>query len=304
MKKIALILFGAAALMAFISCGSKPEPEPETKPSAPETVVEEKVNEDIPDTSADDEAAKKAAEDAAAAEKAAAEKAAKEAAQEAYQNALEAKLEIEENELAEYDQKNYDAGCAIFAELEAMMKDDSVSGAELEAKAKEAYSKFRSVLSYAYKQLAKEWRDEAYLSKRNADTVKAAVSEKERYQKAVKDFKEGDTLYAMQAAEKAIDKYISADEEFESLYEELTEKRAVAFAAIEAAKKAVAEVEKLAVEADITDPVTEETEGIEDEETVLLEETTYADPEEAIEDIPEDMDGEEPEESIESDENL
>ncbi|MCQ2584050.1 MAG: hypothetical protein MJ185_00540 [Treponema sp.] len=278
MKKTSLVVLATAALMIFVSCGSKPEPEPEVKPSAPETVVEEPVvNEE-----------ENSAEDAAlAAEEA--DKAAREAALKAYEKALASKLEIEESELIEYDQKNYDEGNKLLLELEAMLKDDSVTGAQLEEKAKEVNARYNSVLYIGYKQLAKYWRDEAYESKRKADSVKAGVAEKDRYKNAVKEFKEGDTLYAMQAAEKAINHYIDADDEFSALYEEISVKRAAAQAAIEAAKKAVAEAEKLAAAADITDPVDENTEGIEAEDAVLLEETEYANPDDAIEEVPETM---------------
>ena len=274
MKKTSLVVLATAALMIFISCGSKPEPEPEVKPSAPESVVEEPVlNEE--ETSTED--------DALAAEEA------DKAALKAYEKALASKLEIEESELIEYDQKNYDEGNKLLLELEAMLKDDSVTGAQLEEKAKEVNARYNAVLLVGYKQLAKYWRNEAYESKRKADSVKAGVAEKDRYKNAVKEFKEGDTLYAMQAAEKAINHYIDADDEFIALYEEISVKRAAAQAAIEAAKKAVAEAEKLAATADITDPVGENTEGIEAEDAVLLETTEYANPDDAIEEIPETM---------------
>ena len=271
MKKITLALLGAAALVMLVSCGSKPEPEPETVPTAPETVVEE--NEPAADSSAEDAAT--------------ADKNARESAKTLYESILASKEKIDEWELAEYDQAHYDEGCKLLSELESMMDDDSVSGIDLEAKAKAAKSQFNSVLTIGFKSLAKEWREEAYESKKNADSVKAGVAEKDRYKKAVSDFKEGDSLYAMQAAEKAVDRYISADDEFTALFEELTEKRADAQRAIDAAKALVAEAEKMAIEADITDPVSDDTEGIESQDTVLLEETTYANPDEAVEEIPE-----------------
>jgi len=277
MKKTSFVVLAAAALMLFVSCGSKPEPEPETKPSAPAAVVEEPAKED---NSAAEDAAKKAEE---------ADKAAREAAQKAYETALASKLEIEESELIEYDQTHYDEGNRLLAELEAMFKDSSVTGEQLEAKAKEVNSQYNSVLFIGYKQLARYWRDEALESKRKADSVKAGVAQKERYKKAVQEIKEGDTLYAMQAAEKSINHYIDADDELTALYEEISVKRAEAQAAIEAAKKAVAEAEKLAAAADITDPVDENAEGIEAEDAVLLETTEYANPDDAIEEVPETM---------------
>ncbi len=277
MKKLLLVLLGSAVLFSFVSCGSKPVDEEAPKPAAPEeTVVEETIEEPVvADTSAED-AAKKADEEA------------RKNAKKAYEKALAAKLEIEESELIEYDQKHYDEGNRLLAELEAMFKDDSVTGAQLEAKANEVNAQYNSVLFIGYKQLAKYWRDEAYESKRKADSVKAGVAEKDRYKKAVKEFKEGDTLYAMQAAEKAINHYIDADDEFSALYSEISDKRAAAQAAIEAAKRKVQEAEEAAAKADFDAPITEEdVEGIEDEDAVLLEEDNYENPDEAVEEVPE-----------------
>ncbi|MCQ2597101.1 MAG: hypothetical protein MJ181_04565 [Treponema sp.] len=275
MKKIALVLVGTAMLLSFVSCGSKADPEAENKPTAPEVVEEPVVQEEETpapveiDTSAD--------------------KAAREAAMKSYESALAAKEKIDDWELAQYDQKHYDEGNKLLAELEALLKDESISGEELQEKAKAVHAQYNSVLLLGFKKVAKEARESAYESKKMADSVKAGVAEKTRYQKAVADFKEGDTLYAMQASEKAIDRYISADDEFYDLYNELTDKRAAAQAAIEAAKKAVAEVEVLAGEADITDPVADGTEGIEAEDAVLLEEESFANPDDAVEEVPETM---------------
>ena len=58
------------------------------------------------------------------------------------------------------------------------------------------------------------------------------------------------------------------------------------------AKKRVAESAALANEADLNSPITEKVDGIEEEETVLLEEETFADPTQAEADLPETLDGE------------
>lgn len=272
MKKITLALLGAALLMSFVSCGSKPKDESATTPAAPEEAVEETVEQDevpavTPATDEDDSAAL-------------------ESVKAAYEKALASKAKIDEWELAEYDQNRYNEAGKLLEEVKALLDDASTDPAVLEEKLNTINGKYNQVLVVGFKKLAKEYRESAYESKGMADSVKAGVAEKDRYKAAVANFKEGDTLYAMQATEKAIDRYISADDEFYSMYEELKEKRAAALAAIEAAKKAVAEVEVLAAEADITDPVTEDTEGIEKEDTVLLEEDTYENPDDAVEEVP------------------
>ena len=158
--------------------------------------------------------------------------------------------------------------------------------------ATKAYTCFNSVLNIAYKQIAKDERSAAFVEKKNADSVKAGVAQKEKYNEAVELFKKGDTLYSMQNPEKAYENYKSSKEIFAAVYAEVSEKRAKAQKAIDEAKKRVAESAALANEADLNSPITEKVDGIEEEETVLLEEETFADPTQAEADLPETLDGE------------
>ena len=94
----------------------------------------------------------------------------------------------------------------------------------------------------------------------------------------------------MQNSKKASEKYVSAEQQFSYLYKDVSEKRAAAQAAIEEAKKRVAESAKFAEEADVKAPITDEqVEGIESEDAVLLEADNYEDPEEAEVDIAEEL---------------
>ena len=131
------------------------------------------------------------------------------------------------------------------------------------------------------KELAKDARDDALAAKKDADSVKAAVSEKKEYNRAADLFKKGDASYSMQGFESAYDYYDQSYEIFNTLYESISEKRAAALAAIEAAKKSVQESAAVAEEADLEAPLTGDVDGIEDEDAVLLEEDEYADPEDA-----------------------
>ena len=88
------------------------------------------------------------------------------------------------------------------------------------------------------------------------------------------------------------EKYESATTKFKYLYTDVAEKRAAAQAAIDEAKKRVAESEKFAEEADIKAPITEQVEGIEDEDAVLLEADDYEDPEDAEVEIAEEIEDE------------
>ena len=85
----------------------------------------------------------------------------------------------------------------------------------------------------------------------------------------------------MMGFESALDYYDEAYDIFASLYEDISEKRAAALAAIEAAKKSVEESAAVAQEADLEAPLTGDVDGIEDEDAVLLEEDDYANPEDA-----------------------
>ena len=197
-------------------------------------------------------------------------------------------LLIDENELNVYAPENYQRGLDNFNQLEKSFEEKTTFDAGDLALAEKAYKEFNTVRTAALKAVAKEERSNAYAQKKNADSVKAGVSQKERYKAAVEKFKKGDALYAMQSPEKAIDYYIESSEQFETLYNEIYEKRAAAMAAIEAAKQSVADSANYAAEADVSSPITgENVAGIEDEDAVLLEADNYENPEDAEIDIAE-----------------
>lgn len=322
MKKFLLpVLFTAALAMNFTSCGSKPKTEPTDLSDAVNDVVEEveeTVEEvttvDNTDALAKTEAARQAAIDAGA-DKIAADqfKAADElykalkaqaesgidisipladvekryAALEAYAKALDAKKKIEDRNLMSYDQTSYDEGCSALADFENLNSSTNLLGTLMLDKANMANGKFINVLNKAYKQLAKEARIEAFNAKKNADSVKAGVAAKADYTKAADEFKSGDQSYAMQNAEAAYNHYISSKDKFVTVYESVSAKRAAAQKAIDEAKAKVEAVENYALKADQVNPLEgDNIEGIEKEDAVLLEETTYEAPETKEADIP------------------
>ena len=327
MKKVLLTLLSISTVFFFISCGSKPAPE-EEQVEAPvvektEPVVEDVSVEESEDDTADDEAAYAALlAQIDAARNAALEAGADEKCPDLlkqvddlyeslkgenlkdnaemlmarynllanYLKAKDAKDEIDENGFAFYAQKNYDDGLADLEKVSGALESADVIDGSVSSAAERAYANFNTVLTVAYKRIAKEERDAAYEAKKLADSVKAGVSQKERYKEAADDFQMGDSLYSMQNPKKALDKYTSAKDKFTSLYNEVSEKRAAAQAAIEEAKKRVAESAEYAEEADNKAPITEAVEGIEDEDTVLLEEDEYEDPAEAEVEIAETID--------------
>ena len=222
-----------------------------------------------------------------------------------YAKAKNAKIEIDENDLSEFAQKNYDEGVICLQKVEEALANIEEIEPNAQKDAESAYSNFTSVITIAYKKLAKEQRNLAYEAKVKSDSVRAGVSQKERYKEATDNFKSGDTLYSMQSPKKALEKYELAAQQFTELYEEVSEKRAAAQAAIEAAKRKVQESSQFAEQADEESPITEKLDGIEDADTVLLEEDDYENPEDAEADISEDIDDEEiVEESDDTDKEL
>ena len=198
---------------------------------------------------------------------------------EKYAKAMDAKARVDELGFASYDQTSYDKGTQAIADLQNLFSETNILSSAMLEKANEAYSSFNSVLIGAFKKLAKEERNGAFAAKKDADSVKAAVAEKDSYGKAVEDFKKGDSNYAMQNPEAALKNYQSAKGQFEVLFKTVSEKRESAQKAMEAAKNAVLETQNYAATADKEAPLTgEEVQGIEAEDAVLLEAETFADP--------------------------
>ena len=330
MKKVYITLLSIFTILFFISCGSKPAAE-EQEPEAPEVseVVEDVVDDSVTDSEDTEAAAERLAkliEQVNNARQAAIDACADENCPDQmdkldsqlaalndsenpegdaqslidkynllanYSNAVEAKYEIDENDWQSYAQSNYNRGVDYLDNVEAALDSESVDfDKSVYTDAENALKEFNAVLNVAYKKIAKEKREEALEAKKKADSVKAGVARKAEYKEAADLIQSGDSLYAMQNAKKASEKYEDATDKFIYLYEDVSEKRAAAQAAIEEAKKRVAESEKFAEEADMKAPITEQVEGIEDEDAVLLEADEYEDPEDAEADIAEELEDE------------
>ena len=322
MKKLTISFLSIFLILGLTSCGSKPAPEDTTEPTAP---IEEQIEENIEGTvstvdnslamasmnasrqeAIDCEAEKyapaqfKTLEDKYAALKARADNgedvsaecedlALRYKALAAYVNALITKEKVEATDKYSLIQSIYDEGCKYLAEYEAAFDDPAATGSDLFGKATSAYTSFNTVYITVCKQLAKDARTAALDAKKNADSVKAGVSQKVKYNEAAELFKKGDSLYSMMNPAKAYDNYVEAEEIFTELFDDISEKRAAALAAIEAAKKSVEASAAIAEEADLEAPITGELDGIEDEDAVLLEEDDYEDPEDAEADLAEDI---------------
>ena len=327
MKKVSIVLLSIFTLLFFISCGSKPAAEEEA-PKAPDvTEAVEDLSENVADESLS-EAAKlaKLMEEINDARQAAIEAGADRNCPDqmnkldyllaglkdsddpdsaaksiidrynllaTYSKAVDAKDEIDENGYDSYAPNNYDRGVDNLEKVDAAFESDSVDFDKATfVYAENALKEFNTVINVAYKKIAKEEREAALEAKKDADSVKAGVSRKAEYKEAADLIQSGDSLYAMQNAKKAAEKYVEANDKFTYLFEDVSEKRAEAQAAIEEAKRRVEESKKFAEEADVKAPITEQVEGIEDEDAVLLEADDYEDPEDAEADIAEELEDE------------
>ncbi len=176
---------------------------------------------------------------------------------------------------ASYDQKTYDTSSET---LDKLSSNDigNLSGSDFYKQAEQTDAGFKKVLNTAFTKLASEERSKAFKAKQQADSVKAYVSRTEDYNKAVSDYKTGDTRRATDP-ETAYNSYKSANEKFTTLYDEISVARAEAQRRIEEAKARVAQSQANAQQADEDSPLgEEEVEGIEEEDTSLLEEDDFS----------------------------
>ena len=283
MKKSHVTFVLAAFSLIFASCASKPKVE-ETKPAV--EPAEEKVEQVVEQP--EEEAPVVIEEDNSAALEA--DENARKSSVEEYEKAKALKNRIDELGFALYDQTSYDAGNKSLSDFENLKDSDNASGAELLNLSKDAYGKFANVLNKAYKQLAKEARTKAFAAKKDADSVKAGAAAKADYNKAADEFKAGDTNYSMQNCESAYGHYVTSESLFKSVFNTVSERRAAAQKAIDEAKAKVEAAQQYALNADQEKPLTDEnTEGIEAEDAVLLEEDSYTAPETLEAEIPEEI---------------
>ena len=149
---------------------------------------------------------------------------------EQYAKAIAAKNRIDELDFVQYSQTDYDAGNNVLTALASLFDDSSATGAQLLAQAATANASYARVLFAGFKVKAREECTAAFVAKRNADNVYAGVVEKTRYNEAVEFYRNGDKTYALQEPEQAFNNYSNARNIFQTLYEEISEKRRQALA--------------------------------------------------------------------------
>lgn len=327
MKKYALKFLGVFTALVFIACGSTPEPEPVVPEQKEEVVVETpKVEEPKNDFSENnkklfaktEEMRQKAIDaDVKSLYSEGFEKA--ELIFESlkkdmdvnsvddksveikdltnrYESLIAAceaqslKKRVDGMDFSSLDKAAYEAAEKALAEYAAMGPD--ANGKDLLVSAVAARDVYKGLINKGFVALAGRERSAALEAKKNADSVKAGVAQKEVYTKASETFKKADSSYVTQNIEAAYEGYKSSKETFTKLYESISEKRAAVQAAIDKAKQKVADSANYATEADSIAPLTEVVAGIESEDAVLLEEDKLANPDDAIINVEEGKDAE------------
>lgn len=295
MKKYLITMLGVAAILSFISCGSTPTTEPVDTGSTEES-SNDNSSKEIGVLLSQAELARQEAINAGA------EKYFPEvlAATDKYYEEVKANPTVENVTEVTNRYKALATACQA-KELQKKAKEFGVSDpnaekalADFEAageakgmkeNADKAFKAYTALLFQHLGTMAKSERNAAVEAKKKADSVKAGVARKAEYTNASNTFKKADSAFVTKDLEAAFKGYSSAKNTFQSLYDDIYEKRAAAQAAIERAKKRVAEAENYTKEADSIAPLTGEVAGIEKEDAVLLEKDNFANPDEAVIDI-------------------
>nr|MCR5606243.1 hypothetical protein [Treponema sp.] len=199
-----------------------------------------------------------------------------------YAQALALKNKIDSEELSKYDSSLYDNSCSALKIAEESLSNKE-AGKDSLTKATFAYDSFKSLSQKAYKIIANDSRKKAMEQKKNAESVRAEVAAADAYKAAVQLIKDSDAKFSFQNYEEAYKGYDKATSEFASMFESVSKRRQAALEAMEAAKQKQEASEQNALQADTEAPLgDEEVEGIVTEDTNLLEEDNYDNPENVV----------------------
>ncbi len=202
---------------------------------------------------------------------------------EAAAKALAAKKRIEKLGFVQRDQTNYNNGVTALNDLQNLY-DNNAAASDLLKTASSANDLLQSALYNSFRQLAKETRKKVIEKKAEADKINAGVAAKDDYKTAANILQEGDNQYVTKDPESAYKSYQKALVCFSDLYDSVSKKRAAAEKAIAAAKEKVQTTSDYATQADDVAPITDDStvEGIEKDDTVLVQPETYDDPSSAV----------------------
>lgn len=191
---------------------------------------------------------------------------------------------IQENDLIGYFKSGWEKAETDFEKLKQLYESNA-SADDLLAASKDVNESYLKVLNAGLVGRAKKARAEANEAKKLAESVSAQIAEKETYKSYADKISKADTEFVTRNPEGAYEGYKEAATLFTALYESVSEKRAAAQARIDQARLAVEQSKTYATEADQKAPLEGMVEGIEDENSTLLEVETFASPEEAVIDV-------------------
>lgn len=191
--------------------------------------------------------------------------------------------------VASMDSKDVDVNLLKKADVafEKYNSNQNASGKDLLEQADIAYNSYFSLLNKGFMAMMGRERRSALSAKKDAESVKAQVAKKtkDQYKAASTTFKNADRDSSMKKYESAYSGYKTSKESFAQMFEIVKQDRAETEARLAAAKQKVLEAEQAAAKADAEAPLTEKVAGIEDENTKLLEDDKFANPEDSINDV-------------------
>lgn len=159
----------------------------------------------------------------------------------------------------------FDAACEMAENLRAMAA-DGASPAELLAASESLLGSYRGILDASFKKRADAQRQEYIAVEKQAKGIKAEVSRKADFAAAHQLCVDGDAAYACTSYEQALSTYRQATDKMTAIFTDVSQKRAGAQAAIDAARARAAAAEQVALEADEIAPLPEDAEGFEEPE--------------------------------------
>ena len=198
--------------------------------------------------------------------------------------ALGKKQQIEELGLSQYNKNDWAKAETALSKLQKEYE-SGANSKQLLATAKTVNESYSKVLLAGLNGRAKKARVSAITAKKKADSVYAGVSQKAVYKTYADKIVKADSALVTRNPEEAYKGYKDAEESFTKLYESVSKKREEAQAKIEKARSAVEKSESYAAEADSIAPLQTAVAGIEDENSTLLEQDEYKDPETAVIDV-------------------
>ena len=165
--------------------------------------------------------------------------------------------EINEQQFPDIDAERLALADKALSELSELYRMQA-AGAQTLAKAQEAYDTYASLLLTEYTRLLTDIRNKVLNKKKEADSIKSAVADKENYEQAMTVFTAADENAQSGKFQDAKSGYETTYELFCEVYDRVLEKRQAAAAAIERAKQKADEVEQYATEADLITPIPKE----------------------------------------------